>query len=97
MNKNELYRIISLMMSLYVNNEEYSDYLDIINDEKVNDCLTKVYFSMLSKDKEVSDKFYNEFEEKYKELNDEQKEIIKIEISKILDIEYKPKIKKKER
>ena len=95
MSKKEIYKLISLMMSL--NTEKYYNFEDIILDEKVNECLTKLYFSMLAHDKDQSDKYYNEFENKYNELNAEQKEKAKVEIAKILDIEYKPKIKKKER
>ena len=73
------------------------DFSDVILDEKVNDCLMKLYFSILSQEDIEKEKYYNDFEKMYVELDDEQKEIAKIEIAKILDIEYKPKSKKKER
>lgn len=73
------------------------DFSDVILDEKVNDCLMKLYFSILSQEDIEKEKYYNDFEKMYVELDDEQKEIAKIEIAKILDIEYKPKTKKKER
>ena len=84
-------------MTFNIDNKNYYNFSEIIFDEKVNDCLMDVYFSIMSQDKDVSDKHYNDFEKKYIELSDEQKELVKGEIAKILDIEYKPKIKKKER
>ena len=60
-------------------NFEYMDYNEIIHDESVSDCLMDVYFSMLSNDQEIIDKHYNKFEEKYNKLNDEQKELVKVE------------------
>jgi len=96
MSKRLFYKLLSLGMTL----GNYSDelfYDDLVNDEKVNDCLLMVYFSMMTEDKVQCDKFYNEFENKYNELNDDQKEMVKIEIAKILNIEYEPKIKKKEK
>ena len=93
MNKEDYFKIISLLMSFNV--DEYA--LDMIFDDKVNDCLMKLYFSILSNKTEERDKYYKEFEKKYNELNDEQKELAKIEIAKILKIDYKPKTKKKER
>jgi len=78
-------------------NSEYMDYNEIMYDEKISDCLMDFYFSMLSNEQEIIDKHYNKFEEKYNKLNDEQKELVKVEVAKILNIEYKPKVKKKER
>ena len=72
-------------------------YEDNIYDEKVSDCLLMLYFSIMSNEKQDSDKFYNSFQEKYNELDDEQQEIAKIEIAKILDIDYKPKQKEKKK
>jgi len=77
--------------------DSYYNFEDIILDEQVNDCLVKAYFSMLTSDQQDRDKYYNEFETLYKDLNEEQQEIVKKEIAKILDINYKPKVKKKER
>ena len=51
---------------------------------------------MAQKDIE-KDKYYNEFKKLYLELDEEQKEVVKIEVAKILKIEYKPNVKKKER
>ena len=84
---------MSLCMSI---GNEYC-FSEVIHDEKVNDCLTSLYFSMLCNVQEEIDRLYLEFEKKYKELDEEQREIVKVEIAKILDIEYKPKVKKKER
>ena len=94
MSKKDIYKILSLYMSL---NNDYNIFSEIIFDEKVNDCLIKLYFSIMCDEKEQSDKYYEEFEKMYKELSDEQQEIAKVEIAKILKIEYKPKTKKKER
>ena len=95
MSKNELYKLISLMMSFNTNDSYY--FSDMIFDEKINDCLSKFYFSMLSQKDIEKDKYYNEFEKLYLELDEEQKEVVKEEVAKILEIEYKPKVKKKER
>ena len=94
MSKNNIYKLISLAMSLGVYNNVFDDYID---DEKVNDCLTELYFTMLCDIEIKKDEHYSKFEKIYNELNEEQQEIVKKEIAKILDIEYKPKIKKKER
>ena len=83
--------MISLLMGTMV--DSYYNFEDIILDEKVNDCLVKMYFAMLASNQQERDKQYNAFEKMYLELNDEQKEIVKKEIAKILDIDYKPKIK----
>jgi len=83
------------MMGVASNSYYYLD--DIILDEKVNDCLTKFYFSMLAQEECERDKYYNEFEKMYLELNEEQQEMAKVEIAKILEIDYKPKTKEKER
>lgn len=92
MNKKLLYELLSIY-AIIGNNS----FHEIITDEKINDCLIELYFSMLCKNSEQSEYYYLKFEDKYNDLNDEQKEIAKIEIAKILNIEYKPKIKKKER
>ncbi|MBQ3020894.1 MAG: hypothetical protein IJD92_01560 [Bacilli bacterium] len=92
---NDKNKIMSLLMGFGL--PSYSDYKDLILDEKVNDCLIKAYFSMLANNQEDRDKYYNEFEIRYNELNDEQKELANIELAKVLNIEYKPKVKKKER
>jgi len=100
MSKKDVYKLLSIYFAMSNNiNNNYSDILydEIITDEKVNDCLTNFYFSMLSQDKTESDEQYIEFERKYLDLTNEEKELAKVEIAKILDIEYKPKIKKKER
>ena len=95
-NKKVFYKLLSLCMTL---GNEYKEYDEVITDEKVNDCLLDFYFTIMCNEKTESDKFYNSFERKYKKLNDEQQEIAKVEIARILDVEYKPKtkIKKKER
>ena len=95
MNKENIYKLISMMVGL--TNSEYMDYSEIIHDETVSDCLMDFYFSMLNNEQEIIDKHYNKLEEKYNKLNEEQKELAKGEIAKILNIEYKPKVKKKER
>ena len=94
MSKKLLYELLSIYEILGNNN-----FHEIITDESVNDCLTDLYFSMLSNDSKESEYYYLKFENKYNKLNDEQKEMAKVEIAKIIDIEYKPKekIKKKER
>ena len=88
---NNYWKILSLF------NDESFDFSDIIFDDDVNDCLIKLYFSMLCKDEQEKEELYNDFEKMYNELNEEQKEVAKGEIAKILNIEYKPKVKKKER
>ena len=94
MSKKDFYKLLSLCMTL---GNEYKEYDEVITDEKINDCLLDFYFTMMCNEKEESEKFYNSFEKKYKELSDEQQETAKVEIAKILKIEYKPKTKKKER
>ena len=94
MSKELFSRLLSLGMVLDPYN---SDYFDVITDKEVSDCLLMAYFSMMSNDKNESDKFFTRFEEKYMLLNDEQREKAKVELAKILDIDYKPNIKKKEK
>ena len=95
MNKKELYNL--LMLGMRLNSSENCYYEKCCLDEKVNKCLLMLYFSLMINDKGQSDQFYGNFEEMYNKLSEEQKEMAKIEIATVLDIEYEPKTKKKER
>ena len=95
MSKKDIFKLLTI--NTYINNKNYNCFYETIHDEKVNDCILMLYFCMISDKKEESDKFYIDFKEKYNKLNVKQQEIIKNELAKILNIEYKPMIKKKER
>ena len=66
-----------LVVSSMMNANKYNDA--DIDDQDVLDCLMDLYLYMLciDVDDEKEEKFFKAFSEKYKKLNDEQKEIVK--------------------
>ena len=88
-----------LLASALLKTGEYDGYF--INDEKVLNCITDMYFYMLYgfDNLEKREEYFREFEKKYKELNSEQQELVKHEYFDILEKQNKnkEKTKRKER
>lgn len=72
--------------------EYYGLYTD---DKEVLDCLMDLYFYMLSinVNEEREKKYFGDFSEKYKRLNQEQKEIVKKEYFDIVEARDREDIK----
>lgn len=85
---------ILLISSLLGTNEYESLYIE---DEKVNDCLMKMYFFMLlDESDDRKERMYKEFCLEYDKLNNEQQEIVKNEYIDIINAQNnKDKVKKK--
>jgi len=68
-------------------------------DSKVNDCLMDMYLYMMYPNGNKKEEFFHEFEKKYNDLNDEQKEIVKKDYIEIIEAQdrniEKEKVKKK--
>ena len=69
-----------------------------INDEKVMECLMDMYFYMLYNgvgNDQKTEEYFNEFEKKYRNLNNEQQEEIKKEYLDIIEAQNKNREKEK--
>ncbi len=84
-----------LLISSLLGTDEYESLY--IEDEKVNDCLMKMYFFMLLNESDNrKEKMYIEFCQEYDKLNNEQQEIVKKEYLNIINAQNnKDKVKKK--
>ena len=81
-------------MSLLGTNEYASFYTD---DPLVNDCLMSMYFYMIcdSSLEKKKEELFNEFGQKYDELNNDQKELVKQDYLNIIEAQDKVKEKVK--
>ena len=73
---------------------------NLINDEKVLDCIMDMYFYMLimnDNDENTKDKYFNKFDQSFRSLNMEQQDIVRHEYMDIIEAQQKnkEKIKKK--
>ena len=71
-----------------------------INDEKVNECIMDMYLYMLYNginNDAKKEEYFKKFENGYRELNEEQQEIVKQEYNNIIETQDKErkKVKKK--
>ena len=82
-------------MSMLGANEYSMTYMT--DDPLVNDCLMYMYFYMMcdSKFEEKKEEMFQEFSEKYNDLNDEQKELVKQDYLNIIEAQDKVKEKVK--
>ena len=86
-----------LSMSLIGANEYSMMYMT--DDPLVNDCLMHMYFYMMcdSSFEEKKEEMFQEFNEKFEKLNNEQKEIVKQDYLEIIEAQdrNKEKVKRK--
>ena len=85
-----------LLVSMLLGTNEYG--FDYIDDDKVNECLMNMYFYMLScegNDQNRQNELFEEFDRCYKELNEEQQELVKNDYLSIIESQNKNTEKEK--
>ena len=89
---------IDLLMSMsLINANDYGGYFS--NDARVLECVWDMYFYMLYSgiNEEKKEEYFNEFDKKYKKLNNEQQEIVRNEYMSIMETQEKNKEKVKKK
>ena len=88
---------IDLLIPMYlIGNSEYNDFY--IDDNKVSECLTDMFFYMMYVsigNEEKKEEYFNEFEKKYDNLDDEQQEKVKREYINIIEAQNKNREKER--
>ena len=96
MSKKSVMNLLMAMSMLGTN--EYAGYY--ISDEKVSECLMDMYFYMMYSgigEEKKQEEFFNEFEKKFDNLNEEQQEMVKNEYIDIIETQNKNKEKVKKK
>ena len=72
---------------------EFSSYY--VNDPKINDCLMNMYFYMMHPNEDRKEEYFQQFEKIYRELDEEQQEIVKKDYIEIIEAQEKNREKEK--
>ena len=85
------------MKSMFKNSYLKQDIFDMERNEKVRDCLFKLYILMLTNEDDINyEKRINEFKSLYQSLNEQEQENVKNEYINIMNTQSEnSKVKKK--